>query len=297
MYKNDERIRGAGEQIEYTKELINEYIKCKQDIIYFCNKYTTIETLDSGKQLFNTFGYQKKILKALVEPPDPERPHAIIMLPRQMGKTTLTTAYILHYAMFNDNKNIFVIANKEKTSMEIMRRLQLAYREYPMWLQQDVLEWNKSSIVLGNGTRITAATTSPDSISGQAVNLLYIDEFAKVPAHLAEEFITSTYPVISSGKTAKIIISSTPVGMNHFYEFWMKAIKNQSNFYPIKVGWWENPNRDKAWKEKMIRDIGRVRFSQEFACCGHEICINIRDKETGEISSVPIGELYNRLKG
>lgn len=266
MYKGDERIRGAGEQIEYTKELINEYIKCKQDIIYFCNKYTTIETLDFGKQLFNTFDYQKKILKALVEPPEPDRPHAIIMLPRQMGKTTLTTAYILHYAMFNANKNIFVIANKEKTSMEIMRKLQLAYREYPMWLQQDVLEWNKSSIVLGNGTRITAATTSPDSISGQAVNLLYIDEFAKVPAHLAEEFITSTYPVISSGKTAKIIISSTPVGMNHFYEFWTKAIKKQSNFYPIKVGWWENPNRDKAWKERMIRDIGKTRFAQEFSC-------------------------------
>ena len=266
MFNRDERIRGVGETVDYTKEMVYEFIKSKQDIIHFCTQYMYIESLDKGKVLFNAFGYQKKILKVLVDPPDTERPHTIIMLPRQMGKTTLVTGYLLHYALFNENKNIFVIANKEKTAMEIMRRIQLAYRDLPMWLQQEVVEWNKSSIVLGNGTRITAATTSPDSISGQAVNLLYIDEFAKVPAHLAEEFITSTYPVISSGKTAKIIISSTPVGMNHFYEFWMKAVKNDSNFYPVKVGWWENPTRDKAWKEKMIRDIGKTRFAQEFSC-------------------------------
>lgn len=265
MFNKDAKLRGVGEQVEYTEDLIREYIRCKQDIIAF-SKHIVIETLDDGKVLFQPYEYQKKILKAFAEPPNNEKNHAILLMPRQQGKTTITTAYILHYSIFNANKNVFVIANKEKTAMEIMRRIQLAYRDLPMWLQQEVIEWNKSSIVLGNGTRITAATTSPDSISGQSVNLLYIDEFAKVPEHLAEEFITSTYPVISSGKTSKIIITSTPVGMNHFYEFWINAIKGKNNFYPIKVGWWEHPKRDKAWKEQMIRDVGVTRFAQEFGC-------------------------------
>ena len=295
MFNRDPKLRGVGETVEYTETLVGEYIRCKQDIVAF-SRHIYIETLDDGKVLFEPFEYQKKILKAFVDPPDITKPHTIMLIPRQQGKTTITTAYILWYALFNSNKNVFIIANKEKTSMEIMRRIQLAYRDLPMWLQQEVIEWNKSTLTLGNGTRINASTTSPDSISGQAVNLLYIDEFAKVPDYLAEEFITSTYPVISSGKSSKIIITSTPVGMNHFYEFWTKAIKGGNNFYPIKVGWWEHPKRDKAWKERMIRDIGAVRFAQEFGCLGQEICINIKDKETGLVRSIPIGDLYNLLQ-
>lgn len=266
MFNKDEKIRGIGESCEYTRDMLNEIIRCKEDIIYFARNYVYIETLDYGKKLFEPFEYQKKILKHFVAPADNERMHSIILQPRQSGKTTVTTAYILHYALFSENKNIFIIANKEKTAMEIMRRIQLAYKDLPLWMQQGISEWNKGSMVLENETRITAATTSPDSISGQTVNLLYIDEFAKVPAHVAEDFITATYPVISSGKTSKIIITSTPTGLNHFYEFWAKAVKSENNFYPVKVGWWEHPNRGKEWKQNMIRDIGMLRWNQEFAC-------------------------------
>ena len=295
MYKKDSRLRGAGETVDFTEDMFKEYIRCKQDLIAF-SKHLNIETIDFGKIKFNPYEYQKKILKAFVDPPNPNKIHSILLIPRQQGKTTIVNAYILWYALFHSNKNIFIIANKEKTAIEIMRRIQLAYKDLPIWLQQEVLEWNKTSVVLGNGTRINAATTSPDSISGQSVNLLYIDEFAKIPDHVAEEFITSTYPVISSGLTSKIIITSTPLGMNHFYEFWTKALKGDNNFYPIKVGWWEHPTRNKIWKEKTIRDIGAIRFAQEYGCLGYEICITIKDRESGLVRSVPIGELYNLLR-
>lgn len=183
--------------------------------------------------------------------------------------TTVTTIFLLWYALFNRDKNIVVIANKEDTAKEILKKIKMAYQELPLWLQSGITEggWNAKSIELGNGSRILAASTSADSISGMAVSLLFVDEFAKISAHLAQDFIASTYPVISSGKTSKIIIVSTPFnGMNHFYEFWTKAIRGKNNFYPIKVRWWDHPDRDQQWKKEMIADIGKLRFMQEFEC-------------------------------
>jgi len=214
--------------------------------------------------------------------------------------TTISTVFILHYMLFNRDKNVAIIANKEKTALEIMQRVKMAYELLPTWLQQGIKEggWNKSSIRLENGMTAKAATTSSDSISGETISLLYMDEFAKVKPHIAEEFITATYPVVSSGKTSKIIMVSTPVGMNHFYQFWADAVrgpeKKGNNFYPVKVGWLEHPDRDDAWKEEMIRDIGPVRFNQEFGCVGSGSCINIRNKKTGLIENIRIGELYDR---
>jgi hypothetical protein len=182
--------------------------------------------------------------------------------------TTISTVYLLHYILFNKDKTVAILANKEPTAIEILRRVQLAFKSLPLWLQQGVIEggWNKKSIFLENGIRAIAATTSSDSISGETVSLLYMDEFAKVKSHIAEEFVTATFPVVSSGKTSKIIIVSTPVGMNHFYEFWSKATQGVNNFYPIRVSWQDHPDRDEAWKDDMIQTFGKHRFMQEYSC-------------------------------
>jgi len=304
MFQGNERLRAEGELVTYTKELIQEYIRCKEDIIYFAEKYFYITTIDDGKIKIPLWEFQKKVLKAFIKPPKNRR-HIIMMMPRQQGKTTISTVYLLHYMLFNKDKNVAILANKKDTALEIMQRVKMAFESLPTWLQQGIKEggWNKSSIRLENGMVMKASTTSSDSISGDTVSLLYMDEFAKVKSHIAEEFITATYPVISSGKTSKIIMVSTPLGMNHFYEFWVKArrgikgdLKNGNNFYPIKVRWQDHPKRDQEWKDEIIRDIGPTRFNQEYGCVEFGSYINIRDKNTGEIEKIKIGDFYNRLK-
>ncbi len=265
MFQGNECLRGVDEKYNMTSKRKKEWIKCAEDPLYFIENYFHIITLDDGKQLFKPYEYQKKTLKCFVDPPN-DKSHVICMFPRQSGKTTIAGAYLLHYILFNENKTVAIMANKQDTAIEIMTRVKLAYESLPLWLQQGVTPggWNRKSIELENGSKIFASSTSSSSISGKSIGLLYIDEFSKIPEHVAEAFITATYPVISSGKTAKIIITSTPVGMNHFHEFWTGAVKKRNNFYPIKVPWWHHPNRDKAWKEKVIRDIGKLRFQQEY---------------------------------
>lgn len=269
MFQGNKLLRASGESIEYTKELIDEYIRCKEDIIYFAEKYFYISSIDGGRHVIKLYEFQKKVLKVYDSPPD-EKSHIIMMMARQMGKTTVSTIYLLHYIIFNKDKNVAILANKEKTALEIMRRIKMAYESLPNWLQQGIVEggWNKSSIILENGVRLIAATTSSDSISGEAISLLYMDEFAKVKPHIAEDFITATMPVITSGKTSKVIMVSTPLGMNHFYDFWSGARRNENDFYPIKVSWWEHPDRDENWKIKTLRLLNndKAKFNQEYGC-------------------------------
>lgn len=208
--------------------------------------------------------------------------------------TTVATVYLLWYALFHKDKVVAILANKETTAIEILDRIKLAYKHLPIWMQQGVVEggWNKKSVKLSNGVKIMAASTSSDSISGEAVALLYMDEFAKVKHHIAEEFITATYPVITSGKTSKVIIVSTPVGLNHFYEFWTKAVRGKSNFFPVSVNWSERPGRDEEWKEETIADIGPVRFAQEFQCVWPYSVVNVRDVKSKKVKKVKISDLF-----
>lgn len=269
MYQGNKQLRSAGEEVEYTREMIDEYIRCKEDIIYFAENYFYITSIDKGKIKIPLYDFQKKVLKAYTDPPD-GKSHIITMMARQMGKTTISSVYMLHYILFNKDKTVAMLANKEKTSLEIMRRVRMAFEGLPNWLQQGIVEggWNKSSIHLENGVRLIAATTSSDSISGETVSLLYMDEFAKVKSHVADDFITATLPVISSGKTSKVIMVSTPLGMNHFYDFWTKARRNENDFFPVKVPWWEHPDRDEEWKERTLRLLNgdEARFNQEYGC-------------------------------
>jgi len=269
-----DKVRKVGQEVEYTPEMINEVVKCKEDVIYFAEHYYYIVTIDEGRQLIKLRDYQKKMLKAFVNPPH-KKQHCIVLSSRQIGKTVVTSIFILWYALFQRDKTVAMLADKEKTSNDNLKKLKFAYQELPLFLQQGIEKdgWNASSLILENGSKIVAASTASTSIRGQSVSLLFLDEFAFVPDHAADDFMASVYPTIASGKTSKIIMVSTPRGMNHFYRIWKKALEGKddptgqrgNNFYPIKINWYEVPGRDQNFKKTIIRDFGIVKWNSEFA--------------------------------
>lgn len=180
--------------------------------------------------------------------------------------TTTSVGFMIWATIFQEMYSIAITANKRNLAIEVLSRYQLAYENLPMWIQQGVVEWNKGKIELENGSKIIAAATSASSIRGGSFNCVYMDELAHVHNNLAEEFFTSTYPVISSGKTTKIIITSTPRGCNLFYKMWMDAVTGKNGYNPIDVHWSEIPGRDEIWKEKTIANSSPRQFAQEFSC-------------------------------
>jgi hypothetical protein len=195
-----------------------------------------------------------------------ENRRVIIKAGRQVGKTTMVVGYMLWYILFNQDKTVAILANKASTSREILSRIKLAYEALPMWIQQGVKVWNKGDIELENGCRVLANSTASSAIRGFSISLLYLDEFAFVPSNIAEEFFTSVYPTISSGTTSKILISSTPNGMNHFYKMWTEAVENQNGFKFIEANWRQVPGRDQKWADEQRRVLGEEKFLQEMEC-------------------------------
>lgn len=258
-------IRLHGEEIEYTPEMILEYKKCRDDIAYFAEKYFYIVTLDKGKEVIKLWDFQKKLLQAMTESPDELKRHLCVLSSRQSAKTTTCTIFMLHYALFNEDKTIAILANKESTAISIMKRVRIAYEMLPKWLQQGITTggWNKKTISFENGTTILAASTSSSALRGISANVLLLDEFAFVPDSMASEFMSSVYPIIVSGTTTKMIIVSTPNGMNHFHNIYSDQ---KNNFYKFKIAWSDVPGRDDEWKESVIRDIGITKWLQEFEC-------------------------------
>lgn len=258
-------LRLHGEQIEYTPAMIEEYIRCKEDIIYFAEKYFYIVTMDKGKQIIQLWDFQKKLLAAMMETPEGKR-HLCVLSSRQSAKTTTCTIFMLHYALFNEDKTIAILANKEQIAITIMRRVKLAYENLPKWLQQGITRggWNKKTITFENGTTVLAASTSSSALRGISANVLLLDEFAFVPDNISNEFMSSVYPIIVSGNTTKIIMVSTPNGMNHFHDIYKDAQEGKNNYYPVYIRWTDVPGRDEAWKESVIKDIGIIRWMQEF---------------------------------
>jgi len=266
MYKQDEGLRGSGEIVEYTDHQVKEIIRCKTDIIYFAENYFKIIHMDKGEHIIELYDFQKAMLKSFVGE-DSDKRHRIVLSSRQIGKTTISTLYILWYALFNEDKNIALLANKEDTAKDILEKIKQSYRGLPIWMQQGIKDgsWSKKSIGLENGVNIIAASTASSAIRGKAIALLFMDEFAFVPPNVADDFMASVYPTISSSKKSKIIIVSTPQGMNHFYHIYRKSVDGKNSFKPIKINWWEVPGRDEEWKEEVIKDIGIIRWNQEYA--------------------------------
>ena len=261
IYLGNPNLKKANTPVEFTADQISEFIKCKDDPVYFARTYIKIVNVDEGLVGFDMWPFQEKLIQRFHE-----NRFNICMMPRQTGKSTTSVSYLLHYAIFNDNVNIGILANKAATARDLLGRLQIAYENLPKWMQQGILTWNKGSLELENGSKIMAASTSAAAVRGMTFNIIFLDEFAFVPNHIADDFFSSVYPTISSGTSTKIIIVSTPKGMNHFYRMWHDAENGESDYVPTVVHWSEVPGRDAAWREQTIKNTSEQQFKVEFEC-------------------------------
>ena len=260
-YLSNPNLKKIGINIEFTKEQVEEYIKCAKDPIYFVKNYMKIIHVDKGLIPFDLYEYQEEMINKFND----ER-FVITKMPRQSGKSTAVISFILHYILFNESKNVALLANKAELARELLDRLKKAYENLPLWLQQGITTWNKGSIELENGSKILATSTTGSAARGQSFSLVFLDEFAFVQHNIANDFFKSVYPTISSGQETKMIIVSTPKGMNHFYKMWVEAEEQRSNFKTLAVDWWETPGRDSDWKIQQVANTSEEDFNQEFAC-------------------------------
>jgi len=261
IYLGNPNLKKANTEIEFTQEQILEFVACKEDPVYFAKKYIKIVSLDEGLVPFDLYPFQEKLISNFHE-----HRFNICKMPRQTGKSTTCVSYLLHYAVFNDNVNIAILANKASTARDLLSRLQLAYENLPKWMQQGIIAWNKGSLELENGSKILAASTSASAVRGGSYNVIFLDEFAFIPNHIADQFFASVYPTISSGQSTKVIIVSTPRGMNHFYRLWHDAERGKNEYKPTDVHWSEVPGRDDVWREQTIANTSEAQFKVEFEC-------------------------------
>ena len=261
IYLGNPNLKKANTPVEFNAKQVQEFIKCKKDPIYFAKNYIKIVSLDEGLVHFKMWDFQEELIKNFHE-----NRFNICKMPRQTGKSTTCVAYLLHYIVFNDSVNVGILANKAATARELLGRLQTAYENLPKWMQQGILSWNKGSMELENGSKILAASTSASAVRGMSFNIIFLDEFAFVPNHIAEAFFSSVYPTITSGKSTKVIMVSTPCGMNHFYRYWHDAQRGKNEYTATEVHWAEVPGRDEAWKEQTIKNTSEQQFKVEFEC-------------------------------
>ena len=261
VYLGNPNLKKANTPIEWTEEMMVEFLKCKEDPVYFAKNHVKIVSLDEGLTQFEPYHFQEKLINNFHS-----NRFNICKMPRQTGKSTTVVSYLLHYAVFNDSVNIGILANKAATARELLGRLQTAYENLPRWMQQGIIAWNKGSLELENGSKILAASTSASAVRGMSFNILFLDEFAFVPNHVADSFFASVYPTITSGKNTKVIIVSTPHGMNHFYRMWHDAERQNNEYVPTDVHWSEVPGRDEKWKATTIKNTSEAQFKVEFEC-------------------------------
>ena len=260
-YHGNINLKPIGHKHNFTLEQLAEIEKCQEDPIYFIENYCQIVTLDHGLQLFKLYDCQKeKVLHIL------NNRKAILMEGRQQGKTITSAACILWYTLFQESKTVAIMANKTAAAREVMSRYQGMYENLPLWMQQGVKTWNKGDVELENGSKIFTAATTASGIRGKSVNWLYIDEAAIIPNTVAEQFFASVYPTISAGQTTKILLTSTPLGYNHFWKFWNEAEKGHNGFEPMFIPYHRIPGRDEDWAEEQLRLLGELKFNQEVLC-------------------------------
>ena len=261
QYLGNPNLKKANVAQNFTKKQVAEFLKCAQDPVYFAQKFVKIINLDEGLVPFQMYDFQEKLVNNFHN-----NRFNICKMPRQSGKSTTVVSYLLHYAIFNDSVTIGILANKAQTARDLLGRLQIAYENLPKWMQQGIIAWNKGSMELENKSKIIAASTSASAVRGMSFNIIFLDEFAFVANHLADDFFSSVYPTISSGKSTKVIIVSTPRGMNHFYRLWHDAELGRNEYITTDVHWSEVPGRDEAWKEQTIKNTSEAQFRVEFEC-------------------------------
>jgi len=260
-YNGNPNLKQIGTAISYTAEQVKEIIKCSQDPIYFIENYCQIVSLDKGLIPFKLYDCQKEKVKTILG-----NRKVILMEGRQQGKTITSAACILWYTLFQQNKTVAILANKSAAAREVLYRYELMYELLPIWMQQGVKTFNKGDIELENGSRVFTAATSSSGIRGKSVNWLYIDEAAIIPNNVAEDFFTAVYPTISAGETTKILLTSTPLGYNHFWKFWNEAEQGLNGFVPMFIPHTLIPGRDEKWAEEQRAILGELKFNQEVLC-------------------------------
>jgi hypothetical protein len=258
-YLGNPKLKRSGVQVEYTNDQLIEITRCIKDPVYFIKNYVKIVNVDLGLIPFDMWNFQEEMVRGFHS-----NRFSIAKMPRQVGKTTTTAGYMLWAVLFSDDYKIAILANKGDLARDILGRIKYSYEYLPLWMQQGIMEWNKGNIVLENGSEISAYATNASGVRGGTYNLVFLDEFAFVPQNIAAEFFTSTYPVISSGKTTKVIIVSTPHGLNQFYKMWTDAVEQRSLYVPFEVHWSMVPGRDATWREETIRNTSEEQFRQEF---------------------------------
>ncbi len=260
-YLGNPNLKNVGQKINWTEKNLEEYMLCKENPEHFIETYVRIVHVDKGLVPFDMYPFQKDMIHKFSD-----NRFVICKMPRQTGKSTTIISFLLHYVLFNESVNVAILANKGMVARELLARLQLAYEHLPKWLQQGAVVWNKGNIEIENGSKVIAAATSSSAVRGSSFNIIFLDEFAHVPQNIAEQFFTSVYPTISSGESTKVLIVSTPLGLNMFYKMWIEAEEGRNDYVPIEVHWSEMPGRDGKWKEETIRNTSEVQFTQEFEC-------------------------------
>ena len=260
-YHGNPNLKPLAYQHDFSKEEIAEYIKCREDPVYFIENYVKIITLDKGLQPFKLYPCQKEKVKCIMD-----NRRVVLMEGRQQGKTVTSAACILHYTIFQEDKTVAIMANKSSAAREVLNRYQIMYENLPIWMQQGVKTWNKGDVELENNSKVLTAATTAAAIRGKSVNWLYIDEAAIIPNNIADEFFTSVYPTISAGETTKILLTSTPLGYNHFWKFWNESVKGVNGFENMFIPYYEIPVRDEKWLEEQKQLLGQVKFNQEVMC-------------------------------
>ena len=257
-YLGNPLIKKDNVKLDFTEHEVKEYIKCAKDPIYFCKKYIKVISLDEGLVNFKLYDYQEELIKVYNE-----NRFSIVLACRQSGKSITTVGYILWYLCFHADKTVFLLANKGATAREMLGRLTLMLENLPFFLQPGCKELNKGSISFSNNSKVRAASTSSNSIRGVSANLIVLDELAFI--YNDQAFFTGVYPVITSGKDSKVIITSTANGMNNmFYKVYQGAVNKSNEFVATRVDWWQVPGRDEKWKEQTIANTSERQFAQEF---------------------------------
>ena len=257
-FKNNTNLRPCGVDTPYTDEQAIEIAKCAKDPIYFISKYIKVIHPDRGLVLMELYEYQKRMIRTYHK-----NRFSIAKTSRQMGKTTVAAAFFIWYILFNDEKSVAILANKQSTADEVLARIRLAYENLPKWLQQGVATWNKRTIELENKSKVFCAATSSTGIRGKTINILYLDEMAFIPNTQAEDFFTSVYPTITASTKSRVIITSTPNGFNAFYKFWNEAENKRNGFKTVEALWHEIPGRDQKWYDEQRAILGDLKAAQE----------------------------------
>jgi len=290
FYNSNSNLKAAGQSISFTQEQLEEYVKCAEDPIYFVNNYCQIVTLDDGLQPFKLYPCQVNKINVI------HRNRMVILMEgRQQGKTTTSAAYILWYTLFQEAKTVAILAHKASAAREVLDRYQIMYELLPKWMQQGVVTWNKGDVELENRSKVFTSATTTSGIRGKTVNMLYIDETSIIPNNIAEAFFASVYPTISSGSDTKILLSSTPLGYNHFWKFWNDAEHGRNGFIPLFIPYSEIPGRDKAWADNQHRLLGDLKFNQEVLCKFLGSSLTLISSNT--ISQMSPGDIVYRKDG